>query len=924
MGFSVREMFTSLLRRSSITRQSIQSRTTLRLTELERRELPALFGVRLVGSGEGLLGDTAATHTGSLSMTASLPSVNGWAVVDAADEVAAAKSALTGTITVTFSGATASYSASAATIGTSAGQQLPFLLTANPSGVMTLALEDAAALPNITCDWDYNDRTWAVQVQQTNGVAPSAQGESLTVAHDRPLLIDPQTLLANDSTTGSVPLSVMILSQPTHGEIDGQLAGDWQQPSSTPFQYLPINGYTGSDSFTYLVTDGVYTSSPVTATLTVENHVPVAVADTYVTGQDVRLVAGGVSPPPVGNPPLVPPGGGGVPDLFANDTDSDSDILRATLVSDVSNGLLTLNSDGSFVYTPNANFYGVDTFTYKAEDSLSESAPVTVTIIVQQSRELDLDGMDSTTGGQWMREADEQAYGLGVGDGETATILARGPLAPDTSPGWQLLWRKVQWSSSTLTVGGDAVNSEMTLPTTTSDVSLSVSMKAGAVPGADGVVGAITYQAAWQNTITGMGRVSLVSMKAGEKAELDTIKFTSDHDVLLDETKDPVSNKGKRYDAVEYKRDSEYNAPISHTMDQKVKLDLTFTRGGVAQGTDYKIVGTSTSDGLQFDTEFTAGNSNSVVVSLESTKKLPRQVTSFPGEIEWSMVLNPNDPDKKVVLPMGKTKHTVYVTYDKPRIPTVPPPPPGVPAPPSDQFKPTVARMKIVTDVVGKGYEKAKDAVKNNTVKEPNTVRIAFQTLKLHVFNPNNEITGDNNPLKTPEYAWLVPKYWTEDYPGSHATGDSSKKGGDCISGATFTMFALYLAGIPGDINATGISATVAKPTKATIWTAADRTRKSALAVPVDDEWLVHIDRNDIMNLFEAVVVITPTGSTKSYFIPSGVTPPLVYTNPDDVLSVFKEFGWYKKKLNKDGKPQVIDKPLATYDDYKPAVQFDD
>jgi len=54
------------------------------------------------------------------------------------------------------------------------------------------------------------------------------------------------------------------------------------------------------------------------------------------------------------------------------------------LDDDVSNGTLDLSSDGSFSYTPNANYSGEDTFTYKANDGIFESNIATVTIIVSE------------------------------------------------------------------------------------------------------------------------------------------------------------------------------------------------------------------------------------------------------------------------------------------------------------------------------------------------------------------------------------------------------------------------------------------------------------------------------------------------------------------------------------------------------------
>jgi|GEM_PF-5313009 len=88
---------------------------------------------------------------------------------------------------------------------------------------------------------------------------------------------------------------------------------------------------------------------------------PTAINDTYTTVEDTTL---NVSSPGV----------------LANDSDADGDSLTATLVSGPANGNLTLNSDGSFTYTPNANFDDSDSFTYIANDGMADSNQATVTI----------------------------------------------------------------------------------------------------------------------------------------------------------------------------------------------------------------------------------------------------------------------------------------------------------------------------------------------------------------------------------------------------------------------------------------------------------------------------------------------------------------------------------------------------------------
>jgi len=55
--------------------------------------------------------------------------------------------------------------------------------------------------------------------------------------------------------------------------------------------------------------------------------------------------------------------------------------LSAQLLSGPSDGLLDLSGDGSFNYTPSSNFSGVDSFTYEAEDLLTNSSPATATVM---------------------------------------------------------------------------------------------------------------------------------------------------------------------------------------------------------------------------------------------------------------------------------------------------------------------------------------------------------------------------------------------------------------------------------------------------------------------------------------------------------------------------------------------------------------
>ena len=94
------------------------------------------------------------------------------------------------------------------------------------------------------------------------------------------------------------------------------------------------------------------------------NRPPSAAEDAFATDEDAPLEVA-------------------APGVLGNDADPDGDALSAALVSGPANGSLQLNADGSFRYTPTADFNGLDSFSYRAGDGGLESDPVTVTIEVR-------------------------------------------------------------------------------------------------------------------------------------------------------------------------------------------------------------------------------------------------------------------------------------------------------------------------------------------------------------------------------------------------------------------------------------------------------------------------------------------------------------------------------------------------------------
>ena len=188
--------------------------------------------------------------------------------------------------------------------------------------------------------------------------APVALNDNYTIAEDTTLTIPSRGVLANDIDVDGDPLTALLVSTTTHGTLTLSNNGG--------FIYRPSTNYNGTDTFTYRATDGLLTSDVATVTITITpvNDAPVTVNDFYSVDEDTTLTI-----PSVG--------------ILANDIDVDGDPLTSLLVTNVAHGTLSLSNNGSFIYMPNTNYNGTDTFAYVATDGSLTSgvAIVTITII---------------------------------------------------------------------------------------------------------------------------------------------------------------------------------------------------------------------------------------------------------------------------------------------------------------------------------------------------------------------------------------------------------------------------------------------------------------------------------------------------------------------------------------------------------------
>jgi hypothetical protein len=93
------------------------------------------------------------------------------------------------------------------------------------------------------------------------------------------------------------------------------------------------------------------------------NHPPLAVDDSYITDEDSSILEA-------------------APGVLGNDSDPENEPLTAALISDVLNGTVVLNTDGSFSYTPDQDYFGADSFSYIANDGERDSEEVFVSLTV--------------------------------------------------------------------------------------------------------------------------------------------------------------------------------------------------------------------------------------------------------------------------------------------------------------------------------------------------------------------------------------------------------------------------------------------------------------------------------------------------------------------------------------------------------------
>lgn len=183
---------------------------------------------------------------------------------------------------------------------------------------------------------------------------PVANNDTYAVTSDVPLSQSATGgVLSNDVGTG---LTAILGTLPAHGSLTLNADGS--------FLYTPNSGFFGTDTFTYSVQDEFGRDSAADATVTLNVSLPAAPAaanDSYTTTANTALNQAAV---------------GGV---LSNDTGAG---ITVTGHTPPARGTITLNANGSFLYTPNTGYSGTDNLNYTITDAFARTSSAIITLTI--------------------------------------------------------------------------------------------------------------------------------------------------------------------------------------------------------------------------------------------------------------------------------------------------------------------------------------------------------------------------------------------------------------------------------------------------------------------------------------------------------------------------------------------------------------
>ncbi len=187
------------------------------------------------------------------------------------------------------------------------------------------------------------EATVSINVESVNDAPLAVDDSGFVTDEDIAFIIDPTTLLANDSDIDGDALTIeSVLST---ASLSVELTFDGQ------IRVTPTPYFFGEATFSYTVSDGEggTTTANVTVSVAPVNNAPELEIDSFTTDEDAPILIS-------------------VADLLLNDIDRDFDILTVTSVRRASGGTVELFDNGEIAFTPGANVNGEAYFFYTVDD----------------------------------------------------------------------------------------------------------------------------------------------------------------------------------------------------------------------------------------------------------------------------------------------------------------------------------------------------------------------------------------------------------------------------------------------------------------------------------------------------------------------------------------------------------------------------
>ncbi|MCK6394415.1 cadherin-like domain-containing protein [Zoogloea sp.] len=203
-------------------------------------------------------------------------------------------------------------------------------------------------------DGDVATTTLTITINGQNDPPVAVDDGILVTAEDTPLRGIP--VLSNDSDPENDPLTV------TSATIPPEQGAVTVNPDGT-LDFIPAPNFHGTAVITYTISDGHGGTDTATVTIQITpvDDVPIAVDDVLETQEDTPLSGS----------------------LTGNDTPSGDGGNVWAKATNPAHGSVVVNPDGSFIYTPNPDYHGPDSFTYTITDADGDVSTATVTLTVK-------------------------------------------------------------------------------------------------------------------------------------------------------------------------------------------------------------------------------------------------------------------------------------------------------------------------------------------------------------------------------------------------------------------------------------------------------------------------------------------------------------------------------------------------------------